>query len=53
MDVNKSCRWSRRFGDVYLEDIILDSRNAGGEEENGDESGSAVEGSSGATEVHR
>lgn len=40
-------------GDVYLEDIVLDSRNAGGEEEKGDDSGSAVEGSSGATEVHR
>lgn len=34
---------------MYLEDIVLDSRNAGGEEEKGDDSGSAVEGSSGAT----
>jgi hypothetical protein len=34
---------------MYLEDVVLDSRNAGGEEENGDESGSAVEGSSGST----
>lgn len=43
--------YRRGSEEAYLEDITLNSGNARGEEEESDDSGSAVEGSSGATVI--